>query len=43
MVYSIDLREKAVSLVEKGKSKAEVTELWVKACNHQKMSDLSEK
>lgn len=27
MVYSVDLREKAVSLVEKGKSKEEVAEL----------------
>lgn len=27
MVYSVDLREKAVALVEKGKPKAEVAEL----------------
>lgn len=27
MAYSVDLREKAISLVEKGKSKAEVAEL----------------
>jgi transposase len=27
MVYSVDLREKAVSLVKKGKSKEEVAEL----------------
>ncbi|WP_264338657.1 transposase [Wolbachia endosymbiont (group A) of Cheilosia soror] len=28
MVYSVDLREKAVSLVEKGKSKVEVAEVF---------------
>lgn len=28
MVYSVDLRKKAVSLVEKGKSKTEVAELF---------------
>ncbi len=28
MVYSVDLREKAVSLVKKGKSKVEVAEVF---------------